>query len=109
MRERRVGLAVYVKSLKAARNLRKFGNIHYMSRRLNYVSMYIAADTFEQTVERIARLDFVTRVEHSHRHEIKTVYDNAKPDKAKEFDYKMEESQILSIARGEQHNSLEKA
>ncbi|CEH28506.1 hypothetical protein AM501_21855 [Aneurinibacillus migulanus] len=101
MRERRVGLAVYVKSAKAARNLRKFGNVHYISRRLNYVSMYTAADTLEDTIERISRLDFVTRVEKSHRHEIPVHYDNAKPDKAKEFDYKMEESQILSITRGE--------
>ncbi|MED0675656.1 YlbG family protein [Aneurinibacillus thermoaerophilus] len=100
MRERRVGLAVYVKNIKVARNLRKFGNIHYISRRLNYVSMYIAADTLEETIERISRLDFVTKVEKSYRHEIPVHYDNAKPDKAKEFDYKMEESQILSIARG---------
>jgi uncharacterized protein YlbG (UPF0298 family) len=102
MRERRVGLAVYVKNVKAARNLRKFGNIHYISRKLNYVSMYTAIDTLEETIERISRLDFVTRVERSHRHEIPVHYDNAKPDKAKEFDYKMEESQILSITRGEQ-------
>jgi uncharacterized protein YlbG (UPF0298 family) len=102
MRERRVGLAVYVKNVKAARNLRKFGNIHYISRKLNYVSMYTAIDTLEETIERISRLDFVTRVERSHRHEIPIHYDNAKPDKAKEFDYKMEESQILSITRGEQ-------
>lgn len=101
MRERRVGLAVYVKNAKAARNLRKFGNIHYISRRLNYVSMYTEADMLEDTIERISKLDFVTRVEKSHRHEIPVHYDNAKPDKAKEFDYKMEESQILSITRGE--------
>ncbi|ERI10522.1 YlbG family protein [Aneurinibacillus aneurinilyticus] len=101
MRERRVGLAVYVKNAKAARNLRKFGNIHYISRRMNYVSMYTAADMLEDTIERISKLDFVTRVEKSHRHEIPVHYDNAKPDKAKEFDYKMEESQILSITRGE--------
>ncbi|GEN35001.1 MULTISPECIES: YlbG family protein [Aneurinibacillus] len=100
MREHRVGLAVYVKNTKAARNLRKFGNIHYISRRLNYVAMYTAADTLDETIERISRLDFVTRVEKSHRHEIPVHYDNARPDKAKEFDYKMEESQILSIIRG---------
>ncbi|MBN6186068.1 DUF2129 domain-containing protein [Aneurinibacillus sp. BA2021] len=102
MREHRVGLAVYVRSVKAARNLRKFGNIHYISRRMNYVAMYTAADRLDETIDRISKLDFVTRVERSHRHEIPVHYDNAKPDKAKEFDYKMEETQILSITRGEQ-------
>jgi uncharacterized protein YlbG (UPF0298 family) len=102
MREKRLGLAVYVKNVKSARNLRKFGNVHYVSRRLNYVSMYVPEDTLEQTIERISRLDFVTRVERSHRHEIPIYYDNAKPDKAKEFDYKMEETQLLSVVKGEQ-------
>lgn len=101
MRERRIGLSVFVKNIKSARNLRKFGNVHFVSRRLNYVTMYVAADTIEQTIDRISRLDFVTRVERSHRHEIPTTYDNAKPDKAKEFDYKMEENQIISIVKGE--------
>jgi uncharacterized protein YlbG (UPF0298 family) len=101
MREHRLGLAVFVKNIKSARNLRKFGNVHFISRRLNYITMYVPADTIEHTIERISRLDFVTRVERSHRHEIPTVYDNAKPDKAKEIDYKMEEQQIISIIKGE--------
>lgn len=102
MRERRIGLAVYVKNLKPARNLRKFGNVHYVSRRLNYVTLYTSAENIESTIERITRLDFVTRVERSHRHEIPTVYSNAKPDKAKELDYKFEQDQVLSLVRGEQ-------
>ncbi|WP_245590541.1 YlbG family protein [Aneurinibacillus terranovensis] len=102
MRERRIGLAVFVKNIKSARNLRKFGNVHFISRRLNYVTMYVSADTIDQTIDRISRLDFVTRVERSHRHEISTTYNNAKPDKAKEFDYKMEEHHLLSIIKGEQ-------
>ncbi|RXT13635.1 YlbG family protein [Ammoniphilus sp. CFH 90114] len=94
MRERRVGLAVWVKSNKAARNLRRYGNIHYVSRRLNYVSMYVKADEVNQLLEKIQRLDFVVRVERSHRHEIPTEYKNSKPDKAKEYDYKLEEKRI---------------
>lgn len=101
MRERRIGLAVYVKNLKPARNLRKFGNVHYVSRRLNYVTMYAPAENIELTIERIARLDFVTKVERSHRHEIPTVYNNSKPDKAKELDYKFEQNQVLSLVRGD--------
>jgi uncharacterized protein YlbG (UPF0298 family) len=95
MRERRLGLAVWVKNVKTAKNLRKFGNIHFVSRRLNYVSMYVAADRIDETIERIRRLDFVIRVERSHRHEIPREYSNSKPDKAKEYDYKLEETLLL--------------
>ncbi|MEW9672812.1 YlbG family protein [Ammoniphilus sp. 3BR4] len=97
MRERRVGLAVWVKSNKAARNLRRYGNIHYVSRRLNYVSMYVKADEVDSIIERIQRLDFVVRLERSHRHEIPTEYKNSKPDKAKEYDYKQEEKRIAML------------
>lgn len=97
MRERRLGLAVWVKSTKAARNLRRYGNIHYVSRRLNYVSMYVNAEEINHIVERIQRLDFVVRVERSHRHEIPTEYTNSKPDKAKEYDYKLEEKRLAEL------------
>jgi len=97
MRERRLGLAVWVKNLKAAKNLRRFGNIHYISRRLHYVSMYVPANDLEDIIKRVERLDFVTRVERSHRHEIPKEFKNSKPDKAKEYDYKMEEVNLKGI------------
>ncbi len=99
MRERRIGLAVWIKNVKAARHLRRFGNVHFVSRRLQYVSMYVNADKIEDTIERINRLDFVIRVERSHRHEIPTEYQNSRPDKAKEYDYKEDEKKgITSFA-----------
>jgi uncharacterized protein YlbG (UPF0298 family) len=90
-KERRLGLAVWVKNTKTARQLRRYGNVHYVSRRLNYVIVYVNADEVNEIMAKIGRLDFVTRVDRSHRHEIPTEYHNSKPDKAKEYDYKMEE------------------
>lgn len=98
MRERRLGLAVWVKNVRAAKNLRKFGTIHYVSKRLNYVSMYVDANKIDETIRVLERLSFVTKVERSHRHEIPTVYNNARPDKAKEFDYRLEKSQLMALA-----------
>jgi uncharacterized protein YlbG (UPF0298 family) len=98
MRERRLGVAVWVKNTRAAKNLRKFGTIHYISKRLNYVSMYVDADGIDETIRAMEKLHFVTRVERSHRHEIPVVYNNAKPDKAKEYDYKQEKHQVMALA-----------
>ncbi|USG63688.1 DUF2129 domain-containing protein [Brevibacillus ruminantium] len=97
MRERRLGLAVWVKNPSAAKNLRKFGTIHYISKRLNYVSMYVDAEQFDETIKIMERLHFVTKIERSHRHEIPIEYNNAKPDKAKEYDYKQEKHQLMAI------------
>jgi uncharacterized protein YlbG (UPF0298 family) len=98
MREKRLGVAVWVKNVRAAKNLRKFGTIHYISKRLNYVSMYVDANEIDEAIRIMEKLHFVTKVERSHRHEIPVVYNNAKPDKAKEYDYKQEKQQVMVLA-----------
>lgn len=105
MRGRRLGLAVWVKNPRVAKHLRKFGTIHYISRRLNYVSMYVDADQLDQTIRTMERLHFVTKVERSYRHEIPTEYNSAKPDKQKEFDYQLEKSQLLAIKEAFTHDN----
>jgi len=98
MRERRLGVAVWVKNTRAAKNLRKFGTIHYISKRLNYVSMYVDANQLDDTIRIMEKLHFVTKIERSHRHEIPVEYNNARPDKAKEYDYKQEKNQVMALA-----------
>ncbi|WP_054950236.1 YlbG family protein [Numidum massiliense] len=71
----RTGLAVWVKDLRKARSLGRYGNIHYMSKKLNYVCMYIDARKESQLMNRIQKMPFVIRVEKSKRKEIPTEYD----------------------------------
>jgi len=97
MRDRRVGLAVWIKHPRMAKNLRKFGTIHFVSKRLNYVSMYVDANEIDETIRHLEKMHFVLKVERSHRHEIPTEYNNAKPDKAKEFDYQLEKTQLMAL------------
>lgn len=97
IREKRLGVAVWVKNIRVAKNLRKFGTIHYISKRLNYVSMYVDAKEIDEAIRTMEKLHFVTRVERSHRHEIPVVYNNARPDKAKEYDYRQEKNQVLGL------------
>ncbi|UFJ60297.1 YlbG family protein [Brevibacillus sedimenti] len=104
MRERRLGVAVWVKNTRAAKNLRKFGTIHYISKRLNYVSMYVDANQIDETIRMMEKLHFVTKIERSHRHEIPIEYNNAKPDKAKEYDYKQEKSQLMALTENLQND-----
>ena len=49
---KRRGLIVWVYSLKQLKNLKKFGLLHYVSRRMKYVVLYLNEETFEETEER---------------------------------------------------------
>ncbi|MFC4100978.1 MULTISPECIES: YlbG family protein [Paenibacillus] len=79
----RVGYIVWVSDLKAARTLEKYGSVHYMSRKMHYVVMYMNADRADETVRNMQRLSFVRRIERSYRNEIKTEYTQGVPDKTR--------------------------
>lgn len=85
----RQGLIVYVHQLKQAKSLRKYGHVHFISRKLKYVVVYMDQDKIEATKEKLSRLPYVKKVLESQRPFLKTEYENAKPDKAKEYDYKI--------------------
>ena len=85
----RQGIIVYLHTLKQVKMLRRFGNIHYVSKKLKYVDLYTNMDDAEAIVEKLNSYSFVKKVERSYKPFIKTDYENSKPDKAKEYDYKM--------------------
>ena len=85
----RQGIIVYVHQLKHAKSLRKYGHVHYISRKLKYVVMYCNQEDVEAITNKLQRLPFVQDVVVSFRPFLKTEFENAKPDKAKEYDYKI--------------------
>lgn len=85
----RQGLIVYVNQLKHAKSLRKYGHVHYISRKQKYVVLYCDREDIEALTTKIQRLPFVKDVVESYRPFLKTEFENAKPDKAKEYDYKV--------------------
>mgnify|MGYP003366596985 FL=1 len=85
----RQGIVVYVNQLKHAKSLRKYGHVHFISRKLKYVIMYCNQEDVEAIIQKLQRLPFVKSVEPSYRPFLKTEFENAKPDKAKEYDYKI--------------------
>lgn len=79
----RSGLIVWVSDLKPARNLERYGTVHYMSRKLLYVVMYVHKERLDDTVKTVQKLPYVKKVERSYRSEIKTEYDSNMPDKTR--------------------------
>lgn len=85
----RQGIIVWLHSLKHSKMLRKFGNIHYVSKRLKYVVLYNDMENTDSIVEKLNALPYVKRVEPSYKPFLKIEFENKKPDRAKEYDYKI--------------------
>ncbi|MFZ0443436.1 MAG: YlbG family protein [Bacillus sp. (in: firmicutes)] len=89
MLSQRQGLIVWLNSIKQAKMLRKFGNVHYVSKRLKYVVLYCNQKEIEELTAKLTSFSFVKKVEPSYKPFLKIEFENSKPDKAKEYDYKM--------------------
>ena len=72
----RRGLIVWVYSLKQLKNLRRFGYVHHVSRKMKYVVLYVDDIDIETTISRIEKLFFVRSVEISMRPDINMNFDN---------------------------------
>jgi uncharacterized protein YlbG (UPF0298 family) len=79
----RVGLIIWVNDLKATKNLERYGTVHYTSKKMQYVVMYVHADVLDETVRNLQKLPYVKNVERSYRTEIKTEYSSNVTDKTK--------------------------
>ncbi len=85
----RQGIIVWLYSLKQAKMLRKFGNVHFVSKKLKYVVLYCNQDQTEDLTKKLQSYSFVKKVEPSYKPFLRMEFENKKPDKAKEYDYKM--------------------
>ena len=83
----RIGLIVWVNDIKAAKTLEKYGTVHFVSKKLHYIVLYVNAEHEEETVKNIQRLPMVKQVERSLRSEIKTEYNTNIPDKTRFYSY----------------------
>ncbi|KZE84267.1 YlbG family protein [Paenibacillus elgii] len=80
----RSGIIVWVSDLKSAgKHLEKYGNVHFISKRLHYAAMYVYSSRLDETMKQLQKLPFVKKVERSYRNEIKTEYNSNVPDKTR--------------------------
>lgn len=71
----RQGLIVWVKSLRNIKNLRKYGNLHYVSKKMKYAVIYCDKSEAENITEKLLALGFVKSVEPSLKDTLKTEFD----------------------------------
>ncbi|KGX88566.1 YlbG family protein [Pontibacillus litoralis] len=85
---KRQGLIVWFQHMKHVRNIKRYGHLVYVSKKHRYAMIYVNQDEIENVTQKLNRLHYVSKVEPSYKPFIKTEYENSKPDKAKEYDYK---------------------
>lgn len=69
MKKRRA-LYVYMRGLKQVNQLKKFGEIAYISNKMNYVALYVNEESVADLVEKLKKYRFVKTVKQSERPDI---------------------------------------
>nr|CCC57168.1 putative uncharacterized protein [Weissella thailandensis fsh4-2] len=68
----RRSVIVYLKNVRQARQLRRFGGVNYISEKMKYAVIYMDEDDIETKTKLIERLGFVSSVSLSHWPEVDT-------------------------------------
>lgn len=89
MRVQRQGLIVWFQHMKNLKQIKRQGHLIYVSKEKKYAVLYVNKEELEAKEKKLNDMPFVSRVDLSHKPDIKTNFENAKVDKAKEYDYKM--------------------
>lgn len=89
MQTKRQSIIVWFQHRKNIKHIKKHGNIIYVSTKLRYAILYVDQAEIDVIAERLLKLPFISKTDKSQRPFISTDYENAKPDKAKMYDYKM--------------------
>ncbi|APE77140.1 hypothetical protein ARA02_07325 [Leuconostoc mesenteroides subsp. jonggajibkimchii] len=76
----RRAIYIYINNIRHAQQLKKFGQITYISRTMMFVGLYVNDENVEQLVEKIKQYKFVKKVVMSPRPEINPDLDNLHDD-----------------------------
>ncbi|CAM4140882.1 MULTISPECIES: DUF2129 domain-containing protein [Listeria] len=91
MENERQSIIIWMNHLKQVRSLKRFGNVHYVSRKLKYAVLYCDMVDVEEISAKLSRFHYVKRVELSYRPFLNTEYESKKDMK---FRDRMEDVQI---------------
>ncbi len=89
MRIKRQGIIVWFGHRKNLKQIKRYGNLIYYSTKLRYAVLYVYQEELNETMDHMLKLPFISKVEPSYRPFLKTDFENALPDQAKQYDYKI--------------------
>ncbi len=89
MQINRQGLIIWFQHRRNIKHIKRFGNVIYVSKKLRYAVVYVNQMEIEEKENELIKLPFISKIERSYKPFLKTDFENARPDKAKLYDYKM--------------------
>ena len=89
MRTKRQGLIVWFQHMKNIKQIKRYGHLISVSRKLRYAIVYVDQDKVKEKANQLEKLPFVSRVDFSYKPFIKREFDQSKDDEDKEYDYKV--------------------
>ena len=96
--QKRRGIIVWVYSLKQLKTLKRYGLVHFVSRKMKYVVLYVNEETVEEVEEKLQTLHFVRQVERSYRPDIEMNFADRIGTKAA---YQVKDDDELDVVAGE--------
>lgn len=89
----RTSLVVYVSSLRQVRQLKRYGHLEYVSKRMRYAVIYVNEDEAKETIGRLKQLRFVKRIIESPRNELMALLGLSGEQKVQEDQVNFEEDE----------------
>lgn len=89
MKIERQGMIVWFQHMKNIKQIKKYGHLIYASKKLKYAVIYVDQAEVEVIEKKLLKFSFVSKIDRSYKPFVQTTFENAKPDKAKQYDYKM--------------------
>ncbi|GAW99408.1 YlbG family protein [Secundilactobacillus mixtipabuli] len=89
----RTSLVVYVSSLRQVRQLKRYGHLEYVSKRMRYAIIYVNEDAAKETIGRLKQLRFVKRIIESPRNELMDLLGLSGEPEAKDDQINFEEDE----------------
>ncbi|MCC5888919.1 MAG: YlbG family protein [Alkalibacterium sp.] len=71
----RVGMVIWLYTTKYVNKLKRYGLVHYVSKNMNYVILYVNREEREELSKTIGKLHFVRKVEDAHQCDIPKTFE----------------------------------
>jgi len=89
IRTKRQGLIVWFQHMKNIKQLKRYGHLISVSRKLRYAIIYVDQEEIEEKYEKFSKLAYVSKVAYSQKPMIRTTFESKKLDKKKDYEYEM--------------------
>lgn len=93
--QKRRGIIVWVYSLKQLKTLKRFGLVHYVSKKMKYVVLYVNEEMVAEVEAKLNALHFVRGVEPSYRPDVEMNFADRIGTKAA---YQVKDEEELDVA-----------